>query len=77
MVRAKGIVVSSGLRQFHRWVSIGFTATAIANFVVRTKGAPPLWLTYSPLLPMAVLLLTGLYPFALPYAVKSRIWSEA
>ena len=70
MSRAKGIVVSSWLRQFHRWVSIAFTATVIANFVARAKGTPPPWVTYSPLLPLAVLLLTGLYLFALPYTVK-------
>ena len=35
------------------------------------------WVTYSPLLPLAVLLLTGLYLFALPYTMKSRIRSGA
>ncbi len=35
------------------------------------------WVTYSPLLPLAVLLLTGLYLFALPYTVKWRIRSGA
>jgi hypothetical protein len=77
MSRAKGIVVSSWLRQFHRWVSIAFTATVIANFVARAKETPPPWVTYSPLLPLAVLLLTGLYLFALPYTVKWRIRSAA
>ena len=77
MSRAIGIVVSSWLRQFHRWVSIAFTATVIANFVARAKGTPPPWVTYSPLLPLAVLLLTGLYLFALPYTVKWRIRSGA
>jgi hypothetical protein len=33
---------------------------------------PPPWVTYSPLLPLAVLLLTGLYMFVLPYATKWR-----
>jgi hypothetical protein len=32
------------------------------------KGAqPPAWITYAPLLPLALLLFTGLYMFALPY----------
>ena len=31
---------------------------------------PPPWVTYSPLLPLALLLLTGLYLFVLPYATK-------
>jgi hypothetical protein len=77
MSRAKGIVVSSWLRQFHRWVSIAFTATVIANFIARAKGPPPSWVTYSPLLPLAMLLLTGLYLFALPYSGKWRIRSGA
>jgi hypothetical protein len=33
---------------------------------------PPPWVTYSPLLPLALLLLTGLYLFVLPYATKWR-----
>ena len=77
MSRAKSIVSSVWLRRFHRWVSIAFTATVIANFVARTKGTPPPWVAYSPLLPLAVLLLTGLYLFALPYAAKWRTGSAA
>ena len=65
---------SSWIRQIHRWVSIAFTLTVIANFIAlgRGAGAPPAWITYSPLLPLAVLLFTGLYLFALPYAAKWR-----
>ena len=65
---------SKGIRQFHRWMSIVFTVTVIANFVAlsRGKGQPPAWVTYSPLLPLALLLFTGLYMFVLPYASKWR-----
>ncbi len=62
-----------GIRQFHRWVSIVFTLTVIANFVVMTQGPPPAWVTYSPLLPLALLLFSGLYMFVLPYAARWRI----
>jgi hypothetical protein len=72
MSKSNGLVVSSWLRQFHRWTSIAFTATVIANFVALARGAPLSWVTYSPLLPLAVLLLTGLYLFALPYTVRWR-----
>jgi hypothetical protein len=60
------------IRQTHRWVSIAFTLTVIANFVALGlgQGQPPNWITYSPLLPLALLLLTGLYLFALPYLVR-------
>ncbi len=61
------------IRQTHRWLSIAFTVTVIANFVVLSQGGkPPPWVTYSPLLPLAFLLLTGLYMFVLPYAAKWR-----
>jgi hypothetical protein len=65
---------NSGIRQIHRWVSIAFTVTVIANFIALARGAgmPPPWVTYSPLLPLALLLFTGLYMFALPYATKWR-----
>ena len=62
------------IRQIHRWVSIAFTVTVIANFVALARGAgtPPPWVTYSPLFPLALLLFTGLYLFMLPYASRSR-----
>ena len=60
------------IRQTHRWLSIAFTVTVIANFVAMAQGQPPAWVTYSPLLPLALLLFTGLYLFVLPYATKWR-----
>jgi hypothetical protein len=60
------------MRQIHRWLSIVFTATVIANFAAMAQGPPPAWVTYSPLLPLALLLFTGLYLFALPYAARWR-----
>lgn len=64
--------MSTGIRQFHRWMSIAFTVTVIANFVAMARGTPPAWVTYSPLFPLALLLLTGLYLFALPYLNRRR-----
>jgi hypothetical protein len=49
-----------------------FTLTVIANFVAMTQGQPPAWVTYSPLLPLGLLLFSGLYLFVLPYATKWR-----
>jgi len=64
------------IRQIHRWMSIAFTVTVIANIVTLSLGGgkelPPAWITYSPLLPLFVLLFTGLYLFVLPYATKRR-----
>ena len=58
------------IRQIHRWLSMIFTATVVANFVAMGLGEPPAWVVYSPLLPLFLLLLTGLYLFVLPYATK-------
>jgi hypothetical protein len=56
------------VRPVHRWVSMAFTLTVVANFAaLATVGTPPAWVTYAPLAPLAVLMLTGLYLFAAPY----------
>jgi hypothetical protein len=62
------------IRQTHRWLSIAFALTVVANFVAlaRGDGTPPAWVTYSPLPPLAVLLFSGLYLFVLPYATRWR-----
>ena len=63
---------SKWIRQIHRWLSIAFTLTVIANFAAMTQGPPPAWVTYSPLFPLFLLLFTGLYMFVLPYVAKGR-----
>jgi hypothetical protein len=60
------------IRQTHRWLSIVFTLTVIANFVAMAMGKPPMWLVYSPLPCLFLLLFSGLYMFALPYVSRSR-----
>ena len=62
-------------RQIHRWLSIVFTLTVVANFVfmgMNPGQQPPAIVVYSPLLPLFLLMLTGLYLFALPYTAKWR-----
>ena len=66
---------NKSIRQTHRWLSIAFTLTVIANFIALAQGGggmPPPWITYSPLLPLALLLFSGLYLFMLPYTVRWR-----
>jgi intracellular septation protein A len=63
---------SHWIRQFHRWMAVLFTLTVIANFVVLSQGPAPAWVTYLPLLPLALLLFTGLYMFVLPYVARRR-----
>ena len=62
-----------GIRQFHRWVSILFTAIVIAICVTLGLGKQPVqWVYYLPLAPLFLLTVTGLYLFALPYIARRR-----
>ncbi|GAA2822103.1 hypothetical protein [Crossiella cryophila] len=60
------------IRQIHRWLSIVFTATIVITAVALAQEDPVMWLSYLPLLPLFLLLGTGLYLFALPYTAKWR-----
>jgi hypothetical protein len=60
------------IRQTHRWLSIAFTVSVIATFAALQGEKPAAWVTYVPLLPLALLLFTGLYLLVLPYAAKWR-----
>ncbi len=60
------------IRQFHRWVSLIFTLAVAANFAAMGLGEPPVWIVYSPLPPLFLLLFSGLYMFVLPYVAKAR-----
>ena len=60
------------VRQSHRWVSIAFAAAVIVNGVAVGMKKYNGWLGLSALVPLALLLLTGLYLFVLPYAGKWR-----
>lgn len=65
--------VSNFIRQAHRWISMFFVLTVIANFVaiaVNAPNPPPAAITYSPLLPLFLLIFSGLYLFVLPYVAK-------
>ena len=60
------------IRQIHRWLSIVFTLTVIANFAAMARGTPPAFITYAPLVPLFLLLFTGLYLFVLPYLSRNK-----
>ena len=61
------------IRQTHRWLSIAFTLTVMANFIAMARGEPPAWVVYSPLPPLFLLLFSGLYMFVLPYAKRRSV----
>jgi hypothetical protein len=60
------------IRQFHRWTSIAFTAGVITYMVAMSRGTPPAWMGLLALVPLILLLVTGLYLFALPYLARRR-----
>lgn len=69
---------SKWIRQIHRWLSIAFTAGVIVNIFAMEGGEEPAaWVYLLALIPLALLLLTGLYLFVLPYAAKWRRGEEA
>ena len=59
-------------RQSHRWLSIVFTVAVIAAFIAMAREKPVVWVSYLPLPPLALLFLSGMYLFVLPYAAKWR-----
>jgi hypothetical protein len=63
---------SHWIRHAHRWLSIVFTLTVVANFATMAFGKPPAWVVYAPLPPLFLMLFTGLYMFALPYTAAGR-----
>ncbi len=60
------------IRQLHRWVSIAFTGMVMLNFAVWGREELGVWVGTLTLLPLSVLLVTGLYLFVLPYVAKRR-----
>jgi cellulose synthase/poly-beta-1,6-N-acetylglucosamine synthase-like glycosyltransferase len=60
------------IRQTHRWLSILFTVAVIVTSLALALTKPPMWVSYLPLPPLFLLMLSGLYLFVLPYAAKWR-----
>jgi hypothetical protein len=60
------------VRQIHRWLSIAFTVAVTVNIVALIREEQAVWVGLLALLPLALLLFTGLYLFVLPYAAKWR-----
>ena len=58
---------NAGIRQTHRWLSIAFTLTVIANIVLLVMNSSQTWVGVLALVPLIPLLATGLYMFVQPY----------
>ena len=62
------------VRKTHRWLSIAFTVAVIVNillnFLPLANEDVVLWVGLVTLLPLAALLITGLYLFVEPYRTR-------
>ena len=63
---------NNAVRQVHRWLSILFTLAVIVNVVALLQKMQAVWIGLLALFPLILLLLTGLYLFVRPYAVRWR-----
>jgi hypothetical protein len=65
------------IRRIHRWLSIIFTAVVLGIFGMLGAGAAvAAWVYFVPLVPLGLLMLTGLYLFVLPYLGRRGARSE-
>jgi hypothetical protein len=60
------------IRQTHRWLSMALTVAMIINIVAIAEKKYTNSLGLMAVAPFALLFLTGLYLFVLPYAAKWR-----
>jgi uncharacterized membrane protein len=60
------------IRQGHRWLSIAFTLAVIVNIIAMMQEKQALWVGVLALVPLILLLVSGLYMFVLPYAKLRR-----
>jgi len=64
------------IRKSHRWLSIAFTALVLANIVINITGlggeSLALAIGLTTLVPLILLMISGLYLFALPYLGRRR-----
>jgi heme A synthase len=63
---------NKSVRQTHRWLSIAFTVAVIVNIVAVAQKKYSNQLGLLAVFPLALLLVTGLYLFVLPYTAKWR-----
>ena len=64
--------MSKFIRQFHRWTSVLFVLTIIVTTIALAQPVPIVWVSYIPLVPLFLLLGTGIYMFVLPNVQRWR-----
>ncbi|MGW0005216.1 hypothetical protein [Nocardia grenadensis] len=69
---APGRPAAYRVRRLHRWSAVVFALTVLATVVALSLPEPVVWVSYLPLIPLALLFFSGLYQFALPYLGAHR-----
>lgn len=64
------------VRRIHRWVAMIFILTVIVTAIVLAQKDPVVWVSYVPLVPLALLALTGFYMLVRHYAQRTRVESD-
>lgn len=64
--------MNNWIRRIHRWLAVAFTLAVIATSIALAQDQPIAWMSYTPLFPLGLLFLTGVYMFVLPYIAKRR-----
>ena len=64
--------MSTWIRTTHRWLGVSLIALTIINIIAFSLGQAIPWLYYLPLLPLFLLMLSGLYMFVLPCMRKAK-----
>jgi high-affinity Fe2+/Pb2+ permease len=59
-------------RRAHRALATLFTLSVVATSIALAQAEPIMWMSYVPLFPLALLMLTGLYLLALPHVRRWR-----
>jgi heme A synthase len=63
---------SKWIRQFHRWLAIIFTLAVVFNLIALVTKQQAVWIGVVALIPLILLMITGLYMFFLPYFARRR-----
>lgn len=64
--------MNNWIRQSHRWLSAAFVLAVIAATVALAQKEPVMWMSYVPLAPLALLAISGICMFFLPYVARWR-----
>ena len=64
--------MSARIRQFHRWMSLLFTAGVFVNFAALDARNPSPWIGALAAVPLAALWLTGMFLYVQPLVARRR-----